>query len=305
MKMKKLLSFMLTISMVLSMVAALGITASAGALMPQNDCFLDLESTTADIKDSKSIDQNYSLTVSTGSYTDVTKVKVDWTLQDITAVRTDNQIWDPDTLSWVTADSAVTANSATASFHLTNLSSVKVDAKVEFAAVAGFDPAVVYTGVDATSHRTTLGTVVTGTDVDTSITHDATVTVKVTPSTTDFATASATDSAKYGTYTVTIAKQSRMLKIGFSSANPTAYGIKINGKAVTCNANNVYSINSGDVVDITWDEDRPSVDVRKTLTDFENTSLVSQNSTTTSTSYTYTVPNDAYNYVLDFCPPQK
>jgi len=70
---------------------------------PQNECTLDLETSTTDIKDSKELDQNYNLTVTpfTSASGAVTKVKLSWEINDINAMRIDNKVWDTTELKWV------------------------------------------------------------------------------------------------------------------------------------------------------------------------------------------------------------
>jgi len=305
MKTKKLMSFMLAIFMAVSMMTTLGITASAGKIVPTNEEYLDLDSTTTDIKEKKELDQNYNLTVTplTSSSGAVTKVKLSWEINDINAVRMDNKVWDTDELKWVTASSnTIIMEPGKAKFTLENYSSVKIDATATFKADGDFKGTASY---DVEGGKVTLDTANGNETYSKTNVPKAVINATISTAADDFKTANATTAAtKYGTYTVTIAKQSRMLKIVFSSVNPPAYGVKINGKDVTINGNDIYSIKSGDIVTVTWDEDRTRVTVRKSLTDFENTSVVSDNSTTTtSTSHTYTVPNDDYNYVLDFAPP--
>jgi len=271
---------------------------------PKNECYLDLDSTTA-IPEKKELDQNYNLTVTelpSASGT-VTKVKLSWEINDINAVRMDNKVWDTTELKWVVASSNTTVmDKGTAKFTLENYSSDKIDAAVSFKAEGNFKGTASY---DVANGKVTLDTANGNSTYSKTNVPKAVINATVNPGADDFKTLDATSKAtKYGTYTVTIAKHSRMLKITFSSVNPPAYGITINGNDVTVNEDNIYSINSGDVVAVTWDQDRTRVTVRKSLTDFENTSVVSLNSpTTTSTSHTYTVPNDDYNYVLDFAPP--
>ncbi len=131
MKTKKLLSFMLAIVMVVSIMATLGITASAGQIAPTNEEYLDLDSTTTNIKDSKDLDQNYNLTVTEmpSASGAVTKVKLSWEINDINAARMDNMVWDTNELKWVVASSNTTImDNGTAKFTLENYSSVKVRA---------------------------------------------------------------------------------------------------------------------------------------------------------------------------------
>jgi len=184
----------------------------------QNECYLDLESSTTDIKESKTLDQNYNLTVNDGTKTDVTKVKLSWTINDINATRTDNKVWDTENLCWKTDSSSTEIKQAgTAKFTLENYSSVMVDAKVTFDTVEY-----------ATGKKFTAPTLVFDEDQDESTEDDGKITletaaeddtysktnvptgkitVTVTPDADDFKTLAATTTAAgYGTYTVTISK---------------------------------------------------------------------------------------------------
>jgi len=224
--MKKLLSLLIAVVMMASL------QVNASAAKSDTSVYLDLDSTTTNIKDSKKLEQKYNLTVSDGAYTDVTKVKVEWNLNDINATRQDAKKWDPDTLSWVDDDTndVVNADEVTATFKITNYSSVKVDAKVEFEAAEyaegeEFNPTVTYTGVDATTHKTTLDTVVGANHAveENPTAPSADVTVKVTPSEDDFAELDATTSAKkYGTYTVTISKAEELVTLTFKRTTSSA-----------------------------------------------------------------------------------
>jgi len=181
-----------------------------------NVVYLDLDSTTTDIKDTKELEQKYNLTVEGGAYTDIIKVKLDWTLNDISATRKDAKKWDPTELKWVDDDDndvVDAGDEVTATFKITNYSSILVYAKVQFEAddEAGFAPdSVTYTGVDENTYSTSIDTVV-GDEHAVAANPTApskTVTVKVTPSEDDFAKLAATTSAtKYGTYTITISDE--------------------------------------------------------------------------------------------------
>jgi len=173
-----------------------------------NVAYLDLDSTTADVKDSKSIDQNYSLAVTTFTTASggVTKVKVSWVITDINAMRIDNKVWDTTELKWVVADSeTIVMDTGAANFTFENYSSVKVDASVSFTAESGFNPTVSYTDQKS---KITLDTANGNSTYSKTNVPTGTIGVTVKPGTTDFTTASATDSAKYGTYTVKIGEHS-------------------------------------------------------------------------------------------------
>ncbi len=237
MKHSKLISLVLTIAMVLSMVAALGITASAGQIVPTNEEYLDLDSTTADIKDTKTLDQNYSLAVTprTSASGAVTKVKVSWAITDINAMRIDNKVWDTTELKWVVASSdTVIFVDGAANFTFENYSSVKVRATASFVAETGFNPTVTYT---CKNGRIILDTANGNDTYSKTNVPTGTIGVTVKPSETDFTTASATTSAKYGTYTVTLSEdvsdyQSYVNTIATASA-PSTFVVDEANKTIT------------------------------------------------------------------------
>jgi len=172
---------------------------------PQNECWLDLDENTTDIKEKKELDQNYNLTVTEmpAASGAVTKVKLSWEINDINAVRMDNKVWDTTELKWVTASSNTNImDNGTAKFTLENYSSVKVRATATFAAETGFDPTVEYTGKNG---RITLDTANGNDTYSKTNVPTGTINVTVKPGDNDFDTLAATASAtKYGTYTVTL-----------------------------------------------------------------------------------------------------
>jgi len=225
MKAKNLIKSLFVIVLVIFTLTTLAVCSYAETTN-SNNADLDLTNNT------KTIDQNYSITSQAGAYTDVTKVKLEWTVNEITATRKEAKVWDSENLKWVDDDNkdVVDVDPVTATFKITNYSSVKVDAKVEFEAGEyetgkKFSPAVEYTGVDATSHKTTLDTVVGENHAveENPTAPSKTVTVKVTPDGAEFAKISATNSAKkYGTYTITISPVEEMVTITFVSSTSKA-----------------------------------------------------------------------------------
>jgi len=209
MKTKKLITICLVLALVLLVVSSFSIVSNAGIIIPKNEANLDLDTTTTTILDSKEVAQNYTLTSQTGAFKDVTKVKVEWEISEISATRKEAKVWDPEQLKWVDDDAndKTSASATTAEFTITNLSSVKVEAKVEFEAETDFAPEIEYTGVDATTHKTVINTVVKANgEVDSTIVNSQKVKVKLTPDDDDFASSSITTTAtKYGTYTITLA----------------------------------------------------------------------------------------------------
>jgi len=213
MKTKKLLSLLITLAMVVSMVATLGTTASAAEIVtlkgstPSNECYLDLDSTTADVLEKKELDQNYNLTVTTMPSRSgaVTKVKLGWKINDINAVRMENKVWDTTELKWVVASSNTTVmDNGTAEFKLENYSTVKVRATASFKAEKGFEPTVTYS---CKNGRITLDTANGNDDYSKTNVPSGTINVTVKPGDDDFKTLAATASAtKYGTYTVTLSE---------------------------------------------------------------------------------------------------
>jgi len=256
MKTRKILSLFIALFIVVTMMAGFSVTASAGKA---TNPYLDLDSTTTNIKDTKELEQKYDLTVTDGSYKDVTKVKLEWTLNDINASRQGAKKWDPENLKWVGTgtEDVVNADETTATFKITNYSSVKIDAKVEFEAAEyaegeEFNPTVTYTGVDATTHKTTLDTVVGANHaVEASPTApSADVTVKVTPSEEDFAELTATTSAKkYGTYTVTISKAEELVKLTFTRTSSST-SLSYNGNNYNLNESFSFKVKKNSVVSI-------------------------------------------------------
>jgi len=167
--------------------------------------YLDLDSTTTDIKDSKDLDQNYNLTVNEGTKTDATKVKLSWDIKDINATRTDNKVWDTENLCWKTDSSSTTINQqGSAKFTLENYSSVKVNATASFKAEGDFKGTASY---DVEDGKVTLDTAngndtYSKTNVPTKV-----INATITTAANDFDDKEATTKAtKYGTYTVTISK---------------------------------------------------------------------------------------------------
>jgi len=180
-------------------------------------CYLDLDETSDIYLKSKNIDQNYTLT-QTGetTYTDVSKVKVEWTVTDIAATYTSAKTWDPDKMEWAESkDISGLDDDHTATFKLTNFSSTKVGAAVTFAAEDALKSTLTSASfkngeTDVTGKSVILDTAV---KADRSIdstktganTPNATVTATLTFNEDEFAKLSEQKTAaKYGTYTVTL-----------------------------------------------------------------------------------------------------
>jgi len=163
-----------------------------------NACYLDLEEEDDQYQSSRTIDQNYTLTQSgDATYTDVTKVRLEWTLPEISVSYTSNKTWDPDSLQWVESKTVSTIGEKTATFKFTNYSSVKVGAQVSFAKAIGTDSNPYKSDV------LTLDTAVAP-DGDREVLYAApTGTIKhiYTPVASEFSSLSA-GTGKYGTYTV-------------------------------------------------------------------------------------------------------
>jgi len=264
MKTKKLLSLLLAIVMVVSMMATLGISASAGQIAPTTEEWLDLDSTTTDIKDSKDLDQNYNLAVNEIIAEEnevVTKVKLSWEIKDINATRTDNKVWNTEELCWETSTSSTTINQqGTAKFTLENYSSVKVDGKVTF------DTAEYEEG-----KKFTAPTIVFDEDNDDNTEDDGVITletangndtysksnvptgeinVTVNPSTDDFKALSATTTAtKYGTYTVTISQAKEMVTMTFTRTSSST-SLSYNGKSYDLGESFSFKVPKNSVVSI-------------------------------------------------------
>ncbi|GEM_PF-5046054 len=199
MKRNKIISVLLIIVMVASMTAAMGISVSA-----KGGWSYQTSATLTDLNNSKTIDQKYSLTVSTGSYTDVTKVKLEWTLENLSFSRKDNKIWDPDTLAWVANGSTFTGSeTANASFVLTNLSSVPVKANAVFRVENALRDT--FAKITFTNNDCTVASVVDAETkaVNTGISHAQTISAALKVNKDKF-TGAAASNATYGTYVISI-----------------------------------------------------------------------------------------------------
>jgi len=243
MKTKKFLSVMLAMTMIIGMMVTFNITASAGKLMTENECDLDLETSTTNIPDNASFNQNYTLTETTGGSTDVTKVKLSWEITDINVTRTANKVWDTENLCWKDGTSTTEITQAgSAKFTLENYSSVKVDAKVTFDTVeyeAGKKftaPTLEFDETTGTDGILTIDTANGNSTYSKTNVPKGVIEVTTTPVANDFTTlAKTTTATKYGSYTVTIKEQEKIATT-FEFAkffDGTAGNATVNGKTAS------------------------------------------------------------------------
>jgi len=192
---KRFLALSLTLAFILSCFSQTTFAA---------DSYLDLEEGETYLDTKSDISQIYMASVDEPT-SDKTKVQVSWALEDISVTVTNNQIWDPNTLSWVedtSKSNGAVVEDVEASFSFINYSSIKIEAQVEFAVSSGFTPitpAFTDNGVAGGD-----GIIILDTKADANVTteHTGNITAILSPVDSDFD--EKTSGGTYGTYTVRI-----------------------------------------------------------------------------------------------------
>jgi|GEM_PF-5077128 len=211
--MKKLVTLLLVVSLILSGLSLPAFAADPAALDNQTSPY------TFSADGSGTLTQSYQLTDNGYAYTDVTKVDVAWEITNVSVTfQQKKMVWDAENLKWTedksqapSQNEGITVTPGSAVFTITNRSTVKVDAEVQFAPETQFAANATWSFNDGTAKEafsTTLDTLVNS---DRSVKEgdapSCTVNASVTTDPSDFKNLTATAAAAFGTYTISIQSQ--------------------------------------------------------------------------------------------------